>query len=136
MSTTSSSEEGLVLVLDEPEQIEHKFKRAVTDSGEGVFRAPEKPGITNLIDILAAVRGVTPAEIEREFSGVRYGDFKAAVASTVIDYLAPVKERYGELRADHAALESILAAGAERARTIASVTLADVRGAMGVGPPR
>ena len=136
MSTTSSSEEGLVFVLDEPEQIERKFKRAVTDSGEGVYRAADKPGVTNLIDILAAVRGVRPTEIEREFSGVRYGDFKGVVASSVIDYLAPVKERYGELRADHAALESILAAGAERARAIASVTLADVRGAMGVGPPR
>ena len=123
-------------VLDEPEQIERKFKRAVTDSGEGVYRAADKPGVTNLIDILAAVRGVRPTEIEREFSGVRYGDFKGVVASSVIDYLAPVKERYGELRADHAALESILAAGAERARAIASVTLADVRGAMGVGPPR
>jgi tryptophanyl-tRNA synthetase len=136
MSTTNSSEEGLVFVLDEPEQIERKFKRAVTDSGEGVYRAADKPGITNLIDILAAVRSVRPTEIEREFSDARYGDFKSVVASAVTDYLAPVKERYGELRADRAALESILAAGAERARAIASVTLADVRGAMGVGPPR
>ncbi len=71
-------------VLDEPKAIERKFKRAVTDSGEGMRRAPDKPGITNLIDILAAVRGVDPAAIEREFADARYGDFKAAVAAAVI----------------------------------------------------
>jgi tryptophanyl-tRNA synthetase len=136
MSTTSSSEEGLVLVLDEPGAIERKFKRAVTDSGGGIRRGPDKPGISNLIDILAAVRGVAPAQIEDEFADRGYGDFKAAVAAEVIEYLAPVRERYTELRADRAALETALATGAERARAIASVTLADVRDAMGVGPPR
>ncbi|HUB76822.1 MAG TPA: tryptophan--tRNA ligase [Solirubrobacteraceae bacterium] len=136
MSTTSAGEEGTIYVLDEPAQIERKLKRAVTDSGSGVRRAPDKPGISNLIDILAAVRGAEPAAIEREFADAGYGEFKAAVATAVIEYLAPVRERYDELRPDVARLEAILAAGAERARTIAAATLADVRAAMGVGAPR
>jgi len=136
MSTTSASVEGTVYVLDEPAQIERKFKRAVTDSGEGVRRAPDKPGITNLIDILAVVRGQEPAQIEREFANTRYGEFKVAVAAAVSEYLAPVRERYNELRADEARLEEILAAGADRAREIAVATMADVRAVMGVGAPR
>jgi tryptophanyl-tRNA synthetase len=136
MSTTSSSEEGMVFVLDEPAQIERKFKRAVTDSGNGVRRAPDKAGISNLIDILAVVRGVKPEQIEREFADSGYGDFKAAVAAAVIEYLRPVRERYEELHADRAALEGILEGSAAQARAIASETVADVRAAMGVGAPR
>jgi len=136
MSTTASSEEGLVYVLDEPAQIERKFKRAVTDSGSGVRRAPDKPGISNLIDILAVVRGVKPEQIEREFADSGYGDFKSAVAAEVIEYLRPVRERYNALRDDQAALEAILERGAQSAASIASGTLRDVRAAMGVGPPR
>ena len=136
MSSTAASEEGVIYVLDATAQIERKFKRAVTDSGEGVYRAPDKPGITNLIDILAAVRAASPVEIEREFSGAGYGQFKGAVDSAVIDYLAPVKQRYAELRGDQAALEAVLSEGAARARAIAGPTLAKVRDAMGVGAPR
>jgi tryptophanyl-tRNA synthetase len=136
MSTTSGSEDGTVYVLDEPGKIERKFKRAVTDSGSGIHRAADKPGVSNLIDILAAVRAVAPEQIEREFADSGYGDFKGAVAAAVIDYLGPVRERYNELRDDRAALEAVLAGGAGRARAIAAETLADVRSAMGVGPPR
>jgi tryptophanyl-tRNA synthetase len=136
MSTTSGTPEGTLYVLDEPAMIERKLKRAVTDSGEGVHRSPEKPGITNLIDILAVVRGVAPADVERDFATARYGEFKVAVAAEVTEYLAPVRERYGALREDEGALEGVLAQGAARARAIASGTLADVRAAMGVGPPR
>ncbi len=121
-------------MLDEPDAIRRKFKRAVTDSGAEVVRGPDKPGISNLIEILAVVRGVTPEAVERDFDGLRYGDFKTAVGDEVAEWLAPVRERYGELRGDDAKLEAILAAGAERARAIASGTLADVRDAMGVGP--
>jgi tryptophanyl-tRNA synthetase len=135
MSTTSGSESGRVYVLDEPTAIVKKFKSAVTDSGSEVVRGPDKPGISNLIEILAVVRGVDPAEIERDFEGRRYGDFKTAVAEEVADHLAPTRERYEELRGDEAALEEILRGGAERARTMAAETLADVRRAMGVGPP-
>ena len=136
MSTTSGSVEGTVYVLDDPSAIEKKFKRAVTDSGSELLRTPDKPGIGNLIEILAAVRRVASEDIEREYVGARYGEFKGAVAAAVIDYLAPVRERYRALRDDEAALEAILARGAERAREIAAATVADVRDAMGVGPPR
>jgi tryptophanyl-tRNA synthetase len=135
MSTTGSSEQGTVYVLDEPKAIEKKFKSAVTDSGSEVLRGPKKAGIGNLIEILAAVRGTAPEAIEGEFAESRYGDFKAAVAEGVVSYLAPVRERYMELRGDEAELERVLADGADRARAIAEVTLADVRARMGVGAP-
>jgi tryptophanyl-tRNA synthetase len=135
MSTSSASEHGTVYVLDEPAAIEKKLKSAVTDSGSDVRRDPEKPGVSNLIEILAAVRGLAPEAIEAELADVRYGELKAAVAAAVIDYLTPVRERYTQLRADEAALESILRDGAERAEAIAAATLADVRRQMGVGPP-
>ncbi len=136
MSTTGGTEQGTVLVLDEPTTIAKKVRSAVTDSGSEVRRGPDKPGITNLIEILAAVRGATAEQIEHEFSASGYGDLKGAVAEAVIDYLAPVRERYGELRGDEAELERILADGAEKARAIAAETLLDVREAMGVGPVR
>jgi tryptophanyl-tRNA synthetase len=136
MSTTTGSIEGTVYVTDEPAAIEKKFKRAVTDSGSEVRRGADKPGITNLVEIFAAVRGQTPEEIEAELKDARYGELKGAVASAVIDYLQPVRERYIDLRNDERKLEAILADGAERARTIAGETLADVRERMGVGAPR
>jgi tryptophanyl-tRNA synthetase len=136
MSTTGGGEAGTVYVLDEPKAIEKKVASAVTDSGSEVRRAPEKPGITNLIEILAAVRGMEPAAIESEFAQSRYGDFKGAVAGAVVEYLAPVRERYQELRGDEAALEAVLSDGAGRAHAMASETLADVRERMGVGAPR
>jgi tryptophanyl-tRNA synthetase len=134
MSTTYGSEQGTVYILDEAEVVRKKVRSAVTDSGTEVRRAPEKEGITNLIDILSVARETDPAEIEREFEGSGYGDFKGAVADAVVDYLAPTRERYAELRPDEAAIESALAAGAEKARAIASETLADVRDVMGIGP--
>jgi tryptophanyl-tRNA synthetase len=136
MSTTGGTAQGTVYVLDEPAAIGKKFRSSVTDSGTEVRRAPDKPGISNLIDILAAVRGTDPEAVEAEFDGSGYGAFKQAVADAVVDYLAPVRERYQELRADEAELERILAGGADKARAIASDTLADVRQAMGVGPVR
>jgi tryptophanyl-tRNA synthetase len=136
MSTTGGSEQGTVLVLDEPQTIQKKIRSSVTDSGSAVARGPDKAGITNLIEILAAVRAVDPAAIEQEFDGQGYGAFKQVVADEVVAYLKPIRERYGELRADEGELEASLAAGAEKARAIASDTVADVREAMGVGPVR
>ena len=135
MSTTGATEAGTIYVLDEPEAIRKKLGSAVTDSGREVVRSEEKPGVTNLIDILAVARGVEPSAIELEFSGAGYGDFKAAVAEGVVEMLAPVRERYAELRPDQAALEEALAAGAEKARALAAPTLAEVRERMGVGAP-
>lgn len=136
MSTTYGSEQGTVYILDEPDVVEKKVRSAVTDSGTEVRRGPDKAGIGNLIEVLSVVRDVSPEEVEHEFDGSGYGDFKAAVADAVVGYLAPVRERYAQLREDPGALEETLAQGAEKAREIASATLADVREQMGVGPPR
>ena len=136
MSTTGGTPDGTVLVLDEPAVIERKIKRAVTDSGTDIVRAPDKPGITNLVDILAVARGVAPGAVEEDMRSARgYGDLKAATAQAVVEMLAPVRERYAELRPDERRLEEILAEGAEKARAMASPTLADVRAAMGFAAP-
>jgi tryptophanyl-tRNA synthetase len=137
MSTTGGTAQGTVYVLDEPDAILRKFKRAVTDSGAEIVRGADKPGVTNLIEILAAVRAVSPETVEAEMAGARgYGDLKAAVAEAVTAELEPVQERYRAIRGDTDALEATLAAGADKARVIASATLADIREAMGVGPAR
>jgi tryptophanyl-tRNA synthetase len=136
MSTTGGTPQGTVLVLDEPSVIAKKIRSAVTDTGSEVRRAPDKPGVSNLIDILAAVRGVDQESIEAEFDGSGYGSFKQAVADEVVAYLAPVRERYEQLRADEGELERILASGADKARRIISATMVDVRAAMGVGAVR
>jgi tryptophanyl-tRNA synthetase len=135
MSTTSGSQAGTVYVLDEPKTIEKKIRSAVTDSGTDIRRAPDKPGVSNLIEILAVARATTSEQVEAELARARgYGDLKAAVAQAVVEYLAPVRERYADLRADQRALEAVLADGAARARAIAAGTLADVRERMGVAP--
>ncbi len=135
MSTTGSTEQGLVYVDDEPDAIRKKLKSAVTDSGREVVRAPGKEGISNLIEILSAIRDLGPEQVEAEFDGEGYGAFKGAVAEAVVEHLAPTRERYLELRPDEESLERVLTEGAERAREIASGTLTEVRSAMGVGPP-
>jgi tryptophanyl-tRNA synthetase len=136
MSTTAGSEKGRVYVLDEPDRIRKKFRSAVTDSGAEIRRSPDKPGVSSLIEILAAVRGASMEDVEREFADTTgYGPFKDAVADAVIEYLAPVRERYQELRADEAALEAVLEQGAAKARAIAAPTLVEARAAMGIGRP-
>src|SRR3954452_24175957 len=105
MSTTVGTEQGLVYVEDEPDAIRRKLKRAVADSGREVARAPDKPGISNLIEVLAVVRGTDPSAVEEEFDGAGYGDFKSAVAEELVALLEPVRSRYLQLRPDEAALE-------------------------------
>ena len=133
MSTTYSTEGGLVYIDDEADAIVKKIKRAQTDSGSEIVRAPDKQGITNLIDIYSVARGVPPGDVEREFDGQGYGAFKQAVGEATAELLAPVRERYRELRADEDALEAALQRGAERAREIAVPVMADVHCAMGLG---
>jgi tryptophanyl-tRNA synthetase len=136
MSTTASTEHGAVFILDQPDQVIGKFKGAVTDSGTDIVRGPDKPGISNLIDILAVVRGVTPDAVEKEYADAGgYAGFKEDVGRAVAEHLAPVRERYAALRPDQAGIERILARGAEKARAIASETVAVARERMGVGPP-
>jgi tryptophanyl-tRNA synthetase len=134
MSTTGGTPQGLIYLNDAPDAIIKKFKSAVTDSGREIRHSEEKPGISNLLEILAVVRGSSIEQLEREFEGTGYGDFKLAVGEAVVEYLAPVRERYNALRADQGALEATLGLGASKAREIASGTMRGVRAAMGVGP--
>jgi tryptophanyl-tRNA synthetase len=136
MSTTAQSPKGTVYVDEERDSIIKKFRSAQTDSGTEIRRAPDKLGISNLIEIMAIVTGKSPEAVEREFAGSGYGDFKTAVGTEVADWLAPVREAYLDLREDGDRLEEILEAGAEKARAIASGVVADVREVMGVGPAR
>ena len=134
MSTTGGTEMGTVYVLEEPGSIRRKFKSAVTDSGRDIVRGTDKAGITNLIEIMSAVRGTTPEAVEKEFAGASgYAEFKQAVGEAVTACLAPVRERYGRIRPDQAVLEAALSAGAEKARAIASETVTKARARMGIG---
>jgi tryptophanyl-tRNA synthetase len=123
MSTTGGSEAGTVRLLDEPDAIRKKFKSAVTDSGREIRRGDDKPGVTNLVDILSVASGKSPGEIEVDYEQAGYGQLKADVGEAVVALLAPVRERYLELRADPAELRRLLAHGAERAREAAAPTL-------------
>ena len=134
MSTTYGSEAGLVYIDDEDDAIVRKIKRAQTDSGTDIVRGPDKAGITNLIDIYSVARGVAREEVEREFAGQGYGAFKDAVGQATAELLAPVRDRYRELRADEAALERTLQQGADRAREIAVPVMTEVHAVMGLGP--
>jgi tryptophanyl-tRNA synthetase len=137
MSTTGGSEQGTVYVLDEPAAIAKKIGSAVTDSGREIVRSPKKHGVSNLIEILAVASDRSPEQVEADMADARgYGDLKKATTEAVVEMLAPVAERYTALRAEEQALEDVLASGAERARAIASDTLATVRERMGVGPAR
>jgi tryptophanyl-tRNA synthetase len=134
MSTTFGTEPGTLYIRDSDDAMTKKIKRAVADSGREVVRAPDKAGISNLIEIEAVLGGVSPEDVERRFEGSGYGDFKTAVAETVVSTLGPIRERYLELSADQARLEAVLQDGAARARELAEATMADVRERMGVGP--
>lgn len=138
MSTSSGSVEGTVYVLDEGKALEKKFKRAVTDSETEIrFDRAAKPGVSNLIEIIAACRRASIDDVVASLADARgYGDLKAAAFQAVDEELAPLRARYAELRPDEHALEAALAEGAERARALAEATLVDVRDAMGVGVPR
>jgi tryptophanyl-tRNA synthetase len=134
MSTSYGTEAGLIYIDDEPDAIRRKLGRAETDSGREVVRAPDKAGISNLIDVMAVASGVAPEDVEEMFEGKGYGDFKKAVAEDVVEMLGPVRERYQALRPDEEGLERTLAEGAERARVLAQPVMADVRRVMGIGP--
>jgi tryptophanyl-tRNA synthetase len=123
MSTTSGTPQGTVRLLDEPDVIRKKFKSAVTDSGSEVRRGDDKPGVTNLIDILSALTGEAPDAIEARYEGSGYGQFKTDVGEAVVEAIVPVQERYRELRADPGELQRLLARGAEKARDASEPTL-------------
>jgi tryptophanyl-tRNA synthetase len=122
MSKSSNTDAGIVYLLDEPAAILKKFKRAVTDSdGEVRFDRAEKPGVSNLIEILAACTSRTPQQVAGEYT--QYGPLKADAGEAVVEILAPIQHRYHELMGDKAELSRLLRMGAEKARAVASATL-------------
>jgi tryptophanyl-tRNA synthetase len=135
MSTTGGSEQGTVRLLDDPDVILKKFRSAVTDSGREVRRGDDKPGITNLIDILAAATARTTGEIEVAYEHTGYGQFKTDVGEAVAAMLEPVRGRYLELRADESALLRLLATGAEKARKASAPTIGRMYEHMGFVRP-
>ncbi len=137
MSTTSGNPLGTIYLTDSPDQIRDKFKVAVTDSGREVRRAPDKPGISNLIEIMSVASGETMEEIERRYAGQGYGRFKADVAEAVISLLEPFQRRYSELSSDPGEVERLLALGAGKAAAAAAPTLNRMYDRMGfTRPPR
>jgi tryptophanyl-tRNA synthetase len=135
MSTTGGSDQGTVYILDQPDAIARKFKSAVTDSGNEIRRAPDKRGTSNLIEIMAVARGITPEDVEGEYaSDPGYARFKEDVGSVVAEYLRPIRERYEAIRPDESHLESFLGEGAAKARAIAAKTVGTAADRMGLGP--
>jgi len=131
MSKSAESPQGTVLVLDEPAVIERKFKRAVTDTGTDVVFDPQtKPGVANLLSILAAATDRRPADVAEGYT--QYGPLKADTAAAVIELLRPLRERYGELAGDPEAVRATLRRGAEKAESIAGPTLERARNAIGL----
>jgi tryptophanyl-tRNA synthetase len=135
MGKSHDAPQGTVYVLDDPKDIERKFKRAVTDTdGEVRYDRQAKPGVSNLLAILAACTGSTPEDVAQGYT--QYGPLKADTAAAVIETLRPIQERYRQLEADPSTLESILADGAERAQAVAAKTLARAQEAVGLLPRR
>ena len=126
MSKSDENPKGFISILDSPESILKKFRSAVTDSEAEVVYREGKDGINNLISIYSAVTGKSYEEIEKEFAGKGYGDFKTAVGEAVAEALRPIRERHAQFMKDRAYLESCWKQGAEKASGIAARTLAKV----------
>ncbi len=138
MSKSAESDQGMIGLFDEPTVIGRKIRRAVTDTDGGAdavrFDPDAKPGVSNLLQILAGATGREPADVARDYG--RYGDLKAATAEAVTELLRPIQARYRELGADPATVDKVLRAGAERAQPVAAATLARAKEAVGLLPPR
>jgi tryptophanyl-tRNA synthetase len=136
MSTTRGAPQGVVRLIDPPDVIRKKFKTAVTDSGTDVRHdAEEKPGVSNLIEIMAVATGSSISEVEGRFDGQGYGAFKEGVAEAVVALIAPIQQRYQELRADEGELRRMLAKGADKAREASAPTLESMYERMGFVRP-
>ena len=135
MSTSAESDAGVVRMLDPPKTLAKKLRSAVTDSGREVVRSPDKPGVTNLIELFAVTTGESEVAIEARYADTGYGPFKTDLAEAVVALLLPIQERFAELRADERELASVLAIGAQKAQTIAAKTLASVHEKLGLVAP-
>lgn len=132
MSKSDENPNAHILLLDDPDSIIRKFKRAVTDSDSEIRYAEEKPGISNLIDIYSLCTGKTIAEVEKEFDGKGYGEFKLAVGEAVVSVLKPLQERYESLLSDKAYLDSMIKENAEKAQYFSNKTLRKVQKKVGL----
>ena len=136
MSKSAASNAGVIDILDSADVNVKKIKSAVTDAGkEVIFDEKSKPGVSNLLTIHSALSGKSIPDLENEFAGKGYGDFKLAVAEVVTDFFAPVRQKTQELLADEAALLQLLAVGSQKARDVAAKTLAQTYSALGLVPP-
>ena len=126
MSKSDPNPNGFVKLLDDPDTIMRKFKRAVTDSDNVIKASPEKPGVTNLLSIYSSVTDKTIEEAEREFDGKGYGDFKLAVGEAVVSALKPLQTEFDRLSKDKAYVESVYKKGAELANYLSNKTLRKV----------
>jgi tryptophanyl-tRNA synthetase len=134
MSKSADTDAGLISLLDEPAVIAKKFKRAVTDSETEVrFDRDAKPGVSNLLEILAAATGRAPEEVAAGYT--QYGPLKSDAGDAVVELLAPIQTRYRELMSDRAQLAALLRAGADKARTVAAATRSRAYTAIGFLPP-
>ena len=131
MSKSDENPNGSIYLMDDPDTIMRKFKRAVTDSEGQIRYRDEQPGIKNLISIYCACTGKTPEEVEREFDGRGYGEFKPAVGEAVISVLKPLQERVAELTRDKAYIDSVIKNNAEKADYVANKTLRKVQKKVG-----
>ncbi len=136
MSTSAGAPAGVVRMIDSPDVVRKKFKTAVTDSGTEVRHQPEeKPGVSNLIEIMAVATGRSISDVEQQFDGQGYGTFKEGVAEAVVELLGPVQQRYEDLRADEGELRRLLSVGAEKAREASAPTLEAMYERMGFVRP-
>jgi tryptophanyl-tRNA synthetase len=132
MSKSAPTPAGYVELLDEPDVIRRKIRRAKTDSGSEVVSSPEKPAITNLLNIYAGLTGLPVSGIEAQYEGKGYGDFKKDLGEVVVEALSPIRERALELLDDPKELDDLLESGADRAREVAHATLRDAWTRMGL----
>ncbi len=135
MSTTGGTESGTIYILDSPDDIRRKFKTAVTDSGREVVHTEDKPGVSNLIEIMTVSTGESIAEVESRYDGQGYGTLKSDVAEAVIALLEPFQRQFREIRDDPGELRRLLAVGAEKAREASHPTLEAMYERMGFVRP-
>jgi len=135
MSKSDANLNAFISMNDEPSVIVKKFKRAVTDSDNKIIVSPEKPGITNLINIYAAFTEKTVSDVEKEFEGKMYGEFKVAVGEAVAEVIEPIRQEKIKLLSDKSYLDSVLKSGADRAKYLAGKTLSKVYKKVGLVPP-
>ncbi|MEZ4573231.1 MAG: tryptophan--tRNA ligase, partial [Thermomicrobiales bacterium] len=132
MSKSAASEYNYISMNDDDDTIRRKVRRAVTDSGSEVKAAADKPALTNLLTIYSQITDRTIADIEREYEGKRYGDFKNGLAEVLVEAIAPIRARIEEYRSDRAELERVLAVGRDRAREITVPKMERVREVTGL----